>query len=322
VLKYDNIEDTKEVLYCHMQKRKLDILFKSYTSGFYINENSFSNTLLENCIPLKIWQTWEIKDLPPKMKECVDKLKTLHPTFDYHLFDDNDRRVFIENYFPKEVLLAYDSLIPGAYKADLWRLCILYIHGGVYMDIRLQFCNGFSLYNFMDKEYFGYDGSYMENNKSRISICNGLLISKKNNCILLKGIIHIVFNIIKNFYGNTPYCITGPRLIGHIVETSILRPDLSLTHHGPIGNQKIKLNNDIVIDFYKEYNNERAQLSKLHYTDAWKQKLVYSNYQEHILDIYNTKKWSQAFIELLNLVDCNNIDEITKYSGATLQKYK
>lgn len=30
---------------------------------------------------------------------------------------------------------AYDALIPGAFKADLFRYCVLFIYGGVYADI-------------------------------------------------------------------------------------------------------------------------------------------------------------------------------------------
>ena len=29
----------------------------------------------------------------------------------------------------------YKAFKQGAHKADLWRYCVLYIHGGVYMDI-------------------------------------------------------------------------------------------------------------------------------------------------------------------------------------------
>lgn len=30
---------------------------------------------------------------------------------------------------------AYDALIPGAFKADLFRYCVLFIHGGIYADV-------------------------------------------------------------------------------------------------------------------------------------------------------------------------------------------
>ena len=38
-------------------------------------------------IPLKIYQTWYTKDLPPKMQECVDKKKRENPEFEYNLYD-------------------------------------------------------------------------------------------------------------------------------------------------------------------------------------------------------------------------------------------
>ena len=105
-------------------------------------------------IPLNIYQTWKTKDLPEKMRENVDRLKLKNPDFEYHLFDDEDCRQFIQNNFEEDVLTAYDKIIPGAYKADLWRYCILYINGGVYLDIKYSNVDDFNLIELMDKEYF------------------------------------------------------------------------------------------------------------------------------------------------------------------------
>jgi len=43
-VKYDEDDAMKEVFYCHLQKRKMELLFKEshYEDGFYINEHSFS----------------------------------------------------------------------------------------------------------------------------------------------------------------------------------------------------------------------------------------------------------------------------------------
>ena len=60
-----------------------------------------------------------------KYESCSRNVKKTNPIFEHHLFDDNDCREFIKNNFPEVVLQAYDGLIPGAYKADLWRYCIL-----------------------------------------------------------------------------------------------------------------------------------------------------------------------------------------------------
>jgi len=47
IMTYDDGE-SKEVLYCHLQKRKMDLPFNSYIDGYYINEYSFSETLNTN----------------------------------------------------------------------------------------------------------------------------------------------------------------------------------------------------------------------------------------------------------------------------------
>ena len=55
-------------------------------------------------VPLIIYQTWATKDLPPKMSQCVNKLKTDNPEFDHYLYDDADCRKFIQTEFDKDVL--------------------------------------------------------------------------------------------------------------------------------------------------------------------------------------------------------------------------
>jgi hypothetical protein len=61
----------------------------------------------------------------------------LNPEYSYHFFDNNDCRNFITHHYSNHVLKAYDILIPGAYKADLFRYCYLYIHGGCYFDCKM-----------------------------------------------------------------------------------------------------------------------------------------------------------------------------------------
>ena len=108
---------------------------KKYIKEFllYNKQYPYLKSHYNSVIPLDIYQTWFTKELPPKMRERVELLKAQNPRFNHHLFDDNDCREFIKTHFKPDVLDAYDKLIPGAYKADLWRLCVLFINGGIYM---------------------------------------------------------------------------------------------------------------------------------------------------------------------------------------------
>jgi mannosyltransferase OCH1-like enzyme len=88
-------------------------------------------------IPKKIYQSWKTKDIGGNMLEAVNKVKALNPEYEHHLYDDQDCRDFLLNNFGKEYLIAFDNLIPGAYKCDFWRYAILYLYGGIYVDIDL-----------------------------------------------------------------------------------------------------------------------------------------------------------------------------------------
>ena len=86
-------------------------------------------------IPRNIFQTWETKTLSDEFKTLPQSWIDNNPTYKHILFDKDDRYNFIKENFDASVLNAYCKIIPGAYKADLWRYCVLYIHGGVYADI-------------------------------------------------------------------------------------------------------------------------------------------------------------------------------------------
>ena len=94
-------------------------------------------------IPLHLYTCWHTKDLPPLMKENYDFLVESNPKITFHLYDEEECKEFIKENFEEEVLNAYNSLIPCSYKSDLWRFCVLYINGGIYMDIKYRCVNGF-----------------------------------------------------------------------------------------------------------------------------------------------------------------------------------
>ncbi len=87
------------------------------------------------------WDDLKNAGLPPKMYECVVS-NLIHNRVGvdcvYYLYNDADCRAFIRSAFPPAVVAAYDRLIPTAFKADLWRYCVLYKFGGVYLDVKYR----------------------------------------------------------------------------------------------------------------------------------------------------------------------------------------
>ena len=103
-----------------------------------INKPFILKSEYNSIIPLHLYTCWHTKDLPSLMKENYDYLVQSNPKITFHLYDENDCREFIKNNFEPDVLHAYDSLIPCSYKSDLWRFCVLYKNGGIYMDIKYR----------------------------------------------------------------------------------------------------------------------------------------------------------------------------------------
>jgi mannosyltransferase OCH1-like enzyme len=236
-----------------------------------ININYPNKTNYNITIPANIFQTWNTKKLPLKMFQAMKCIKKNNPRFRYYLFDDNDCREFIKMNFPSNVLYAYDSLIPGAYKADLWRYCILYKYGGIYMDVKYYPVNNFKLINLLEKEHWVLDNG-------EHGIYNALMVCKPNNEILLKAINQIVLNVKNKFYGDGFLDPTGPGLLAQyftINEKQNLDMKHVLTGHNDY-DKYILFNNFKILQCYQGYFRERDNHSiKKHYSILWNERNIY-----------------------------------------------
>jgi mannosyltransferase OCH1-like enzyme len=266
---------------------------------------------LDSIIPLCIYQTWHTTNLPPKMQQAVNTIKAHNPEFQHFLYDDNMCREFIKNNFPEDVLRAYDFLIPGAYKADLWRYCILYKKGGIYLDIRYVPFENFKFLNLTKKEHFVIDLETFEENPNfyrsessgECRIYNALMVTLPGNQKLYKSLYQIVCNVKNRFYGKNSLEPTGPNLLKKYFtdyeKLNIeLRHDFYLEKNDYISehnnsehnnslvnkyennfnqdNKIIKMNDNIILKSYEGYYNELKQYSnKLHYGELWEKKNIY-----------------------------------------------
>ena len=88
-----------------------------------------------NTIPRIIHQKYYTKELPDKIKVTRDDLMRKNRGFHYQLYDNDDCREFIRKHFDKHVLWAFDVLKSYINKIDLFRYCVLYIEGGIFVDI-------------------------------------------------------------------------------------------------------------------------------------------------------------------------------------------
>lgn len=226
-------------------------------------------------IPLDIYQTWETSDLPEKMNECVERLKSQNPRFRHHFFDDAARQAFIKEHFDKSVLNAYNKLIPGAYRADLWRYCVLYINGGIYLDIKYSNVDGFDLIELTNDEYFVPD---IEDSGG--GIYNAFMICKAGNPIMKLAIDGVVENVKNEYYGESGLCPTGPMLLKKCFREDEFQKaksnGLGICRHNE--NTSVCLRGKPILTVYDEYYKGDINKNKQgHYSELWVKRKIYNS---------------------------------------------
>jgi mannosyltransferase OCH1-like enzyme len=165
-------------------------------------------------VPRNIFQTWKTKNISNHFKYLIQTWKDNNPNYTYFLFDDDDCETFIKQNFEESVYKAYCRIIPGAFKADLWRYCILYIYGGIYVDIDTICLN--SIDSFLDENIEFMTPIDLNNCRyyGTYNLFNCFIASIPRHPILMECIKRIVNNVENN---NVPFSnldFSGPGILG------------------------------------------------------------------------------------------------------------
>ncbi len=225
-------------------------------------------------IPYDVYQCWHTVHIPAGMRKTINENVKANPEFNFHFYNDAACRKFLYKHFSSDVVKAYDALKPSAYKADLWRLCIIYKYGGIYMDAKFKIQNPTMFKNFIynNESTFVKDRPYM-------AIYNALFYSKAGNETLKMGINEIIDNVNNNDYTMTPLSVTGPEMIGKYVykyEPEAIKLSFDEEGENKIGTIRDNTTHSIVVNTYSTYRNEQNLFGNPHYGQLWHQKDIYN----------------------------------------------
>jgi len=228
-----------------------------------------SNTVLDSetsiqKIPKVIHQTNNSLDVPIGMYKSIQSWIDKNPEYEHRYYTSEARRAFIEEHFDSDILEAYDTLIPGAFKADLWRYCVLYEHGGVYADSAMVNLIPLSKLIKADDEFIspidhGYHGG----------IYNAFIACIPKHPILKKVINLAVERIKKQDYGHRDLYITGPIALGDSINEILNRKRMS-----PF-KPKLYIHNGIK---FRLISHRRLLFKKTGYVTDKKEKFILTKY--------------------------------------------
>jgi len=190
--------------------------------------------------------------LPEYIQFCQSQIKKLYSSYQYHLYSGKEIEKIIKNNFPKEVISSYHSLKPYAYKADLARYCLLYLYGGLYIDISLLCVNSLNL---EDKNFFAFR-DLPEFSDPWWAITNAIIYSKPKSNIMKTAIDLMVHHCKTTFYGVSAIDVGGPTVLGKAIMRSQENFDRVMTN-GQVNNVKcvdIDIDNNKLISFGYDLN--------------------------------------------------------------------
>lgn len=160
---------------------------------------------------------------------CYKQIKNLYPNAEYRLYSGEELEEIIKNNFNDEIFTAYKKLKPYACKADLARLCLLYLYGGIYIDLNIYFINTIPDLNKL--EFFAFrDLSKMSGQSWAVQ--NGIMHSIKKSKVVENAIDLIVENCRNEYYGIQCVDVSATTVIGIAITKSL--PHLSIATNGEL----------------------------------------------------------------------------------------
>ena len=172
-------------------------------------------------IPRILFQTWETRTISAELQDIINTWKEKNPEYEYIFHDASDREAFIKANFEKNIYDAYCKIVPGAYKADLWRYCILYTYGGVYVDIDTLCLGSIDAFLKDTTEFMAPVDLNTNPNEGNHNVSNGFIAVSPKNSIMLGCIKRVVFHLEYNLIPYSKLDFSGPGALGREVNISL-----------------------------------------------------------------------------------------------------
>lgn len=256
-------------------------------------------------IPRSVFQVHEHRWVPKGMAVSMESLRASAPNASYTFYDNDESIEYIRKYYPS-ALEPYESLIPGAYRRDIFRYIRLYNEGGVYFDSPYFVPPGRAVFNDIvreDDEFIAsWDMPIMKNEKSFV-VAQGFIASVPKHPILHAAIEGALNLIRRREYADSPLSITGPVMLGRVMEKMKTQQMKGVRMFRHVGGRILDEKGLVIRTRYPEYDMDRvvSQQGLPRYEELWKMRRVYKDHrdlqEEHVLKDDNqcttTKRGSQ-----------------------------
>ena len=250
------------------------------TEPLKLSTPPMSAITVPGAIPYQICKTGPQKhdELSPGIRNAFEDISAKNPSILIRYFDDQACEDYIEKNFDDRTLDAYRNIRAGAYRADLFRYCFLFVDGGVYGDLTQTYHHPLS--RFID---FDNDDLVLVRDRSSFSFPPELwpdassgphpppvqvsfMAARPRHPIFKHAIDQICHNVKTRSYGASPLYPTGPCLFGSILRDHGFPYRCELEESG--GSLKFIQTGEVAITT-KSHDHKDQLLKRPSYTKLW-----------------------------------------------------
>ena len=243
---------------------------------------------------------WEWDELPPVFRTMFKKCVTENPDYTLYYFGRNQSSDFVSSFYP-QFLNDYRSVKVGAFRADIFRLLVLYSFGGIYNDIGQTFVRNISdvvnsADEFVSVKEINNWGIYQS------------FIAAYPRHPLIKAMIDYVMDMVhRKDYSDCSICITGPYAVfnafnyffnrkrGEPISGGLYKMNnyqLKFYYHIPPHNDRISHDNEVGFITSRDHDSSAAVIrtkflgykailytnsKRKYYTEQWSDRDVFLN---------------------------------------------
>ncbi|MCB8881881.1 tetratricopeptide repeat protein [Acidisoma cellulosilytica] len=156
-------------------------------------------------IPQRVAQYWDEDPPPADLRAISDSWRQINPGYEYRLYNDKTARAYLQERLPAGALQAYLRARDATTRADLFRLAVLVLDGGIWADMDDRCLKPVGqLFRPADLAVFWQERSG--------HICNNFMAAAPNHPILRRALVTAVTAINRGDHDKV-WMLTGPGLI-------------------------------------------------------------------------------------------------------------
>jgi len=276
--------NNQKKIYLQMDKEELEIELKinyrAQKQSYFIQIKKELQKIEHKNYSFNIFQTFSNRNnLHVNKFYSINSILSLIPDMKYEFFDNIRQLEYLYNK-NKKLITFLNKVIPGSYKADLFRAVYLYYEGGIYFDCKNILYSPIDNLLSKQKSLCEYTAGKLYN--------GNLFFSTPNNQHLKNYILKVLENIKYDLYDSNYLSVTGGHLLSNYINDDIYLKnsydnDDWISNHDEF-NKSDKWQRSFVVEIEtgkiilktSYYNYYLLEDTRIDYVDLYNKKQIYS----------------------------------------------